>query len=788
MILVITSINLFRFEFRRQALAVSMSDMPLLLALYYLSPFVLLVVGLLAAIITQIVKRISFVKGMFNTAVFTAGIASANLVVYAFGINGDGPRTWAVLAAAVFVHTQVTLLAVVGVIILLQGVSQTRQLGRSAGFGAIVTAINVVVGLIVVLTLRANGWSAPLIMGLALLLGMVYRAYAQFARQHKSLTELYELTQALATTNQDGTLFDVLLTRVRGVMQADSATLWLPAQGRHPEVLLSARVDYQGLLDDAMTPEAVRRRALETGETVLVNAKSGPDELRAQLSDCAVKDAIVVPLRSGNVVVGTLETAGRLGDRTTFGLDDVRLLETLAAHAAVAVENSRLVDRLRFDASHDVLTGLPNRRRMLEALAAAISAPAVDDIVAILLFDVVDLRQVNESLGQTAGDEVLVEVARRLRRLSPAGAMIARVGGDEFVIEMRVAGLDTALAMAESVRAGLRDRMVLGTLTVDVDTSVGVAVHPDHGDSAEVLLRRAEVAAHAAKRRTTVQLFSQGLESRSVRRLGLAGDLRRALDAGSLEVHFQPKVAIADRRVVGVECLTRWEHPGHGFVAPEDVVAVAEHTGQLFRLTEFVLRQGLGRAHDWDEADQSLSVAVNVAVRTLLDASFPDLVQRLLEEYGVAPERLILEITEEAMIADTERPLPTLRRLHELGVRLSVDDFGTGYSSLAYLRRIPVQEIKVDRAFVQGMTTDPQDLAVVRTVVDMARHFGLVSVAEGVESQLTLGVLKDIGCDIGQGFLFSRPLQYERLDAWLRGRGGPDGLVASEARRLKAVL
>jgi diguanylate cyclase (GGDEF)-like protein len=779
----VAGMNLLRFDVRRQGMTVSLVDLPLLLALFYLPPLGLLIAGPLGAALTRTISRTGFVKLSFNVASYAAGCACANLVVLRFGIEGTGPRTWAVLAAAVYAQTQTMLLAVVGVITLVEGWAQARKLWRSAFIGIVVTAINIVIGLIIVLALRANGWSALLLVGL---FGMAYRTYAQFVRQHRSLAELYELTQALATSGE-GTLFDVLLSRVRQLLQAESATLWLPAQGRHPEVLLSARVDYQGLLDSATTPDEIRQQAVASCETVVVTAKLGADDLRAQLGRRGVKDAVVVPLRSGGVAVGTLEVAGRLGDSMSFRNDDVRLMETLSAHAAIAVENSRLVDRLRFDASHDLLTGLPNRRRMLEALTEAIMAPAVGDVVAVLLFDVVDLRQVNESLGQAAGDEALIEVASRLRRLSPAGAMLARVGGDEFVLEIRISDLDAAQTMAEEIRERLRDRLTIGLLTVDIDTSVGIAVHPDHGDTAEVLLRRAEVAAQAAKRRTAVQLFGQGMESRSLRRLGLAGELRRALDTGGIQVHFQPKVALADRRLVGVECLARWEHPVHGQVAPQDIVAVAEHTGELPRFTEVVLREGLYRAREWADGGRHLSVSVNVAVRTLLDTSFPDLVRRLLEEYGVVPDRLVLEITEPGMAPAADRPLPNLHRLHELGVRLSIDDFGTGSSSLSHLRRLPVQEIKIDQTFVQGATTDAKDLAIVRTIVDMARHFGLVVVAEGVESELTLGVLEDVGCELGQGFLFSRPLPYERLDTWLGGQLSPDSAPAGDVRWLRAV-
>jgi EAL domain-containing protein (putative c-di-GMP-specific phosphodiesterase class I) len=303
-----------------------------------------------------------------------------------------------------------------------------------------------------------------------------------------------------------------------------------------------------------------------------------------------------------------------------------------------------------------------------------------------------------------------------------------------------------------------------------------------------MLLQRADVATHAAKTVANgVQLFDPALESRSVRRLGLAGDLRRALDNGDLEVFFQPKVGLRDRRLVGVECLARWEHPTHGAVAPEDFVAVAEHTGQMGRLTEFVLQEGLRRAKQWVEAGRPMSVAVNLSPRTLHDPEFSDRVDEMLRQHGVAPDRLTLEITEDGVVEGIDRHLPTLQRLYDLGVRLAVDDFGTGYSSLSYLRRLPVHEVKVDRSFVQGMATDPGDLAIVRAVVDISRHFGLAVVAEGVESELTLDLLDEIGCDIGQGFLFSRPLPYERLEAWLGVQTESEPTPAGEVRRLRAV-
>ena len=790
---VVANLMVLRLDIRRHTLTVSLADLPLLLSLFYLPPLLVITLRVIAAIAAPVFQRTAPARAAFNIASVAVGTAGANALVAAVGIgevNGVrdvGYRTWLVLGGAVYLNFVITLVAVVGVVALVQGPGQIRHLTRGTVFAAVVVTTNITVALVMLLALSATAWSVVLLSGLAVVVAAAYRAYAQFVRQHKSLTEMYDLARAVGSVGQDGTLPDVLLGRVRTLLEAECATLWLPALGRYPEVLLSARADYSGLLDTTQTPETLRMLALRSRETVAASRKLGSDELRAVLRAHGAKDAIVVPLRSGNAVIGTLEVVGRLGDLNSFSTDDVRLLETVAAHASAAVENSRLVDRLRFDASHDTLTGLANRRRLLAALDEAVKARASGEVVAVMLFDVADLRRVNQSLGHPAGDKVLVEVANRLRALASPAALVARVGGDEFAVELRTPSLETAIAAAEEIRDGLRGRMDLGSLKMDVDTSVGVAVHPDHGDDPETLLRRAETATFAAKGRRGVQSFNAGLEVLSTRRLGLASDLQKALDDGEITVYFQPKVALSDRRLVGVECLARWDHPVHGSVTPEDFVAVAEHIGELGRLTGAVLREGLGRARDWARAGRTLSIAVNVAPRTLLDPDFPDVVAGLLTEYDVEPQRLTLEITERALAADAERPLPGMWSLHELGVRISIDDFGTGYSSLAYLARLPLDEIKIDQAFVQGMATDLRDRTVVGTAVDLSRQFGITVVAEGVESELTLGMLEESGCDIGQGFLFSRPLPYERLDAWLLAQAGPEPMPAGEVRWLRAV-
>jgi diguanylate cyclase (GGDEF)-like protein len=787
--LILTDLFRLTFEVRRQMVTLTLWEIPFLLGLNQLPPVTFIVAVVIAALVIQVRRKSGPIKFAFNVAMNGAQAAAATLVWISFGpIRADDPRAWLVLAIAVSVATWISLAGVIGVISIVQGMIPPAQITGIAVPGLLMTGVNTAIALIVLIVLHESLWAFAVIAVLLVFSVLAYRSYTQSLRQHRTLTEIYALTRAISETPHDGTLPDTLLARIRQLLQAEFATLWLPAQGRHPEVLLSARIDDKGLVDVGGAPEVLRRRAIDSGETVAVGPHLNDGQLQAELRDIGLKDAIVVPLRAGSAVIGTLEVAGRLGDLADFREADVRLLEAVAAHAAVAVENNRLVDRLRFDAYHDALTALPNRRRMVQALDDAVRVRTHGEVVAILMFDVDGLRDVNDSLGHAAGDRLVAEVATRLRAIAPPAALVGRVGGDEFVVTLRAAGADAAIALATSLRLQLQDPMTIGTLTLDVDAAVGIALHPDHGSDPAMLLQRADVATHAAKSVANgVQLFDPALESRSVRRLGLAGDLRRALDNGDLEVFFQPKVGLRDRRLVGVECLARWEHATHGTVSPEDFVAVAEHTGQMGRLTEFVLREGLRRAKQWVEAGRPLSVAVNLSPRTLHDPEFADRVDAMLRQYGVAPDRLTLEITEDGVVEGIDRHLPTLQRLYDLGIRLAVDDFGTGYSSLSYLRRLPVHEVKVDRSFVQGMATDPGDLAIVRAVVDISRHFGLAVVAEGVESELTLELLDEIGCDIGQGFLFSRPLPYERLEAWLGVQTESEPTPGGEVRRLRAV-
>jgi diguanylate cyclase (GGDEF)-like protein len=463
----------------------------------------------------------------------------------------------------------------------------------------------------------------------------------------------------------------------------------------------------------------------------------------------------------------------------TFDEEDLRLLETVAAHASVALENSRLVDRLRHEAMHDGLTGLPNRgflhRAGDDALAAVAEGEA--DGCALMVMDLDGFKQVNDTLGHLHGDLLLREVANRLLDAVPSGAVVARLGGDEFAVLLPDCDSESvALATAGRVLASLERPARVDDLELEVGASIGLALAPQHGTEMGVLLKRADAAMYSAKgsgRGTCT--FADDLEEGGRTRLVLASELRQGLLRGELVVHGQPQAELGSGRVTGVEVLVRWQHPSRGLLYPDDFLPVAERAGLLRPLTQQVLEAGVRACATWSAAGHDLVVAVNLSARTLHDPSLVDDVLRLLDEHAVPAARLTLEITENSVMSDLAGTTEVLERLRAAGVRVSVDDFGTGYSSLSYLSRLPVDEVKVDKHFVLGMSRDAHDAAIVRSVIDLGANLGLAVVAEGVEDARTWATLADLGCTTGQGFWLAPGMGLYDLLPWLEARaaGGP---------------
>ncbi|MCW2599894.1 MAG: GGDEF-domain containing protein [Frankiales bacterium] len=411
----------------------------------------------------------------------------------------------------------------------------------------------------------------------------------------------------------------------------------------------------------------------------------------------------------------------------------------------------------------DALTGLANRKKLSQRVAQAVR----EGPVALILLDLDRFKEVNDTLGHHVGDQLLTAVARRLESSLRPGDTVARLGGDEFALLLP--GADDAISViaAERARDALADPFELGGLLVDVAASVGIAVSPEHGTDLDVLLQHADVAMYLSKESGEVELYDTSRDRNSPARLALLGELRRALEGDELELHFQPKAVLATRKVVGVEALVRWRHPERGLVPPEEFVPLAERSGLMTPLTAWVVDAALRQLSQWRARGWELSLAVNITVKDLCGDELVDRVAEGLAMYGVPAAALQLEVTEGSLFTDSPKARQTLRRLQALGVALSIDDFGTGWSSLAQLRSLPVSEIKVDRSFVGRMDSDPRDLAIVSSVIDLARGLGMRVVAEGVEDLATWHRLAALGCDLAQGWWLSRPLPGEELGRWL---------------------
>ncbi len=419
-------------------------------------------------------------------------------------------------------------------------------------------------------------------------------------------------------------------------------------------------------------------------------------------------------------------------------------------------------------ALHDPLTGLPNRRLLSDRLERAIAiANRRNEPVALLILDVDRFKEINDTLGHNRGDTLLVEIAARLCKVVRDADTVARLGGDEFaILAPTIASLLDADRLARRIHAVFDEPFMIDELALHVDCSVGLAVLPHHAADVTELFQRADIAMYGAKTaHVGVLVYDADSDDSSTDWL-LLGDLRVALGTDQLSVHYQPKIDLVSGDVVGLEALLRWNHPQRGNIPPNLFIPVAERSGLIRTLTRYVLEMVLTQVAEWDRVEAQfayLPVAVNLSARNLVESDFAEFVEDLLASHMVEPHRLELELTESALIEDPTRTHQMLHRLSELGVTLAVDDFGTGYTSMATLESMPLTTLKIDRSFVVRMSDDPAGVTLVRAMVELAHEFGLAVVAEGVEDEDVTDQLRALGCDVGQGFLWSRPVSGDDL-------------------------
>ena len=429
----------------------------------------------------------------------------------------------------------------------------------------------------------------------------------------------------------------------------------------------------------------------------------------------------------------------------------------------------------RYQALHDPLTDLPNRTLFQDRTGVALRTAARSGAtVAVLLLDLNRFKEVNDTLGHEYGDHLLLQVADRLRGCFRDSDSVARLGGDEFAILLPVSGWDEAVTVTQRIGAALHAPFPMYDFALDIDGSVGIAL-AEPGEDVETLLRHADVAMYEAKSaHHPFARYESSRDDNNLSRLVLLGDLRRAIPAGELILHYQPKVSTGTGIMNSVEALVRWQHPTLGLVQPDGFIPQAESTAVIHALTTEVLRLALSQVRTWAEAGRSIPVAVNISARSLLDPRFPAHVRELLDAHDVAPYMLCLELTETAVMTDYDLALVVLQALDTMGVSLSIDDFGTGYSSISYLKSLPVKELKIDRSFVMGMANDPDSAVIVRSTIDLAHDLGMTVVAEGVEDRIARNALAAMGCDLVQGYGICRPVPAGELELWM-ARGGGTG-------------
>ncbi|MCG2799573.1 MAG: EAL domain-containing protein [Cellulomonas sp.] len=466
---------------------------------------------------------------------------------------------------------------------------------------------------------------------------------------------------------------------------------------------------------------------------------------------------------------------------------ETRVLAGLAivfygARAQLAFREVRRGAALLRMAHTDHLTDLPNRRALYARAEERLAPGAADG--ALLLMDLDRFKEVNDSLGHHMGDRLLIDVSRRLSSCLPEGALLVRLGGDEFAVLLNASGAGPALALAERVRATTAEPFDLDGMSVEVAMSIGIALFPEHGEDLESVLRHADIAMYRAKRSAShVHVYAPEVDAAGTKRLGRVAEVRAAFDRGEFIAYYQPKLDLGTRRVAGVEALVRWQHPAQGLLMPGVFLDLVEDVGLMHRLTQSMLSQALDQVVEWHRIGVDLTVAVNLSASSLIDVDMPGRVRAMLAERSLAPQVLELEITEDLLMADRRQARAILADLRSGGVRIAIDDFGSGYSSLAYLRDLPIDELKIDRAFIEPLAGDPRAEALVSATVALAHGLDQVVVAEGVEDEATLDRLAELGCDQAQGYFIARPMPGGHIPEWLATHDFTAGVAAHRLGR-----
>ena len=786
----LTEVVVVHLQVRREAQTVSLNEIPMVMALFLCAPVEALVASVLgSALIYVFHRRQSAIKALFNIALRIFGVTLTLVIFQELALLGtgqnisSGPAGWLAAVIAVAVTGAVDGVLVLAVIALHDGNFDVRDVWNEVVTYLPISALTACVGVIAAATLHADPRTGVPLIVVCCALFAGYRAHAALSAQHVNLAGLFAFGRSVTTADKVEDILGSVLHGARQLLRAEAAEVVL--RGSRP-----GEPDRRWVLS-AGASTAVRETLTDPGHPALwstVLAGEGPLLLArgardddGQMARIGYREAIVVPLFDDSGVLGTLVVAERMGEVRTFDTADVEVLEAVANQTSLALQNGQLVDRLRHDALHDVLTGLPNRVRYRDAVDEALAAldrGGVDGFAAMLI-DLDGFKEVNDSLGHQSGDTLLIHVADQLTRSAGPDATVARLGGDEFAVLLpTAASVETASETAARMLDAIGESVIIDGVPVQVHASIGISLAPSHAREATVLLRHADHAMYAAKaNHGGIRIHDQeDAEPAGQSRLAILAELRQAISRRDITVHVQPQAHAGTGQVYGVEALIRWNHPQRGILLPSEFLPLATRHNLIHDLTEIVLDQAVAAAAAWREAGLDLSIAVNLSADSLTDSRILTSVKSALNRHGLPASRLTLEITEDVVISDPARAIAQLSALRDTGVRLSVDDFGTGYSSLSYLGRLPVNEVKIDRSFVTSLAGNVEDRKIVRSIIDLAHNLCLDVTAEGVEDQWTWDQLAELQCHSIQGHHLAAAMPIADLGSWLRSvadRVGP---------------
>lgn len=783
-----------RLRFSRSAHTVDLAGIPFVLGLFLAGPSSLLAARLVGAVAALGPRRWRSPWRLVFSVVSRCLPAAVGLALFrhlAAPVHTVAPDGWAaaLLATAAAVVVAVLLRAARDAVVVGASSGRLRRLPTTLTRLLGVAALNTGLALIGVSLLWHDPWSGLLLTVPAALLGLAYRAYRTERDQHERLDLLHETTRAVSAAAEIETAVVALLGQARLMFRAEVAeiTLFGTAPG---EAALRTTIGPGATVGATVAVEPTDPEFPLDGP-LLLRPPISTAEARRRLSGRRFRGAMLAPLAADGRRVGTLLIADRSGAMRSFDGQDLQLLEALAGQATVALQHGRLeksIDRLgalerqlRHQAFHDPLTGLANRALFFDRLEHALAARTRGaEPVSVLLLDLDDFKAVNDGLGHDAGDELLVAAAARLTTCLRPGDTPARLGGDEFAVLLAPpAPADVAVAVAERILAALTRPLVLAGREVIPRASIGVAETAAE-EAAAALVRNADAAMYRAKRlgKGRCAVFEPDLHAAAVARVELRSQLQGAVERSEFALRYQPQVDLRSGRVVGAEALVRWRHPTRGLLDPTDFLAYAEETGLIVAVGEWVLADAIRQAAAWPVPDQGrVQVAVNVSGRQLAAPGLPAELHRTLTDQGLPAAALVLEVSEGALLRDDPAVLSTLSSVRELGVRLALDGFGTGNASLSYLRRHPVDLVKIAKSFVDDITGDGPGTALTDAVIRMAGAFGVRTVAAGVERSSQHEVLRRLGCDAAQGYLYARPLRAEQFAELLTAQpllAGPD--------------